>query len=155
MESKMVYYCAGKANKDIGAWCFLKFVPGKKGFKTEESSGNGEGVPADMELMSAYKAIVDAMKCGVNRVEIYIHSSYVVNGIGRRWVEGWADNDWKTRNGNEIKNIKIWQNIHKMIHEKGMSIRVNWVKAEDSDIFIEYVSNLSSNLIGGENGENK
>lgn len=147
MKNKNVYFCAGRSENDYGAWCALKVVKSKDCLKTETHAGGREGVPADLELTSAYYAILDAYKSGKKDMIIYIHSSYVVNGIGRRWFVSWKENDWKTRNGKPIKNLEIWKKIHTLTHEKGMKIRVIWVKAEDANIFTEYAHEVVNNLI--------
>lgn len=147
-----VYYVHGDAirkNKK-GAWGFLKILRCKEGFKTESKVEEKEETnKKEMELYATYNAVLDSFKEKVKDVTIYIHSPYVINGIGRDWLSGWAENDWKTTNDKEIKNMKVWQKIYDLIHKKGMRISVVWVKDLKENPFIEYISEKVQEKVEG------
>jgi len=44
-------------------------------------------------------------------VEILSDSAYVVNCINNRWYIKWKNNGWKTADGNNVKNKKLWIEI--------------------------------------------
>lgn len=55
-------------------------------------------------------AVIDALEM-LNEpcdVVLYSDSAYVVNSINNKWIDNWINNDWKTSNNKDVKNIDLW-----------------------------------------------
>lgn len=149
MDNKEIYYtdgaCGGRASNRVGGWCYVRLVPlNDGGYRTEIETGAKSGTTNnEMELTAAYMAIIDAYKRNKMDVEIHTDSMYVVNSIGRKWLDAWQENDWKTSQDKEVKNLNIWKKIYKLIHEKGMKINMVWVKGHSGDPLNELCDHMA------------
>lgn len=147
-ETPEIYYtdgaCGGRADRRKGGWCYVRLVKQDDcGYKTEHKTGvKKDTTNNEMELTAAYLAILDSYKRGVTNVEIHTDSMYVVNSIGRDWLTGWKENEWKTSQDKEVKNLDIWKKVYKLIYEKGMRVKMVWVKGHSNDP----LNNLSDTL---------
>lgn len=76
----------------------------------EYSSTNQRG-----ELLALIKALeyID-----LNRVHslILTDSEYIYNAMTKQWYISWINNDWKTREGNDVKNQDLWVKIASVMH---------------------------------------
>lgn len=61
-----------------------------------------------MELMAVISAL-ENMK-GETEATLYTDSAYVVSGI-TRWVKGWARNNWKTSQKEDVSNRDLWERL--------------------------------------------
>lgn len=119
--------CAG--NPGPGGWCYVELVPCEEGYITKCVTGNKNNTTnGEMELTAAYMAMLNAMKSDTNNVTIVSDSKYVVDAIEKAWLKGWMRNGWKTAQGKEVKNRHIWEKVAKLIYEKGMNVRMCFVR---------------------------
>lgn len=135
-----IFYTDGACAKNPGpgGWAFVEIVETETGYETKVQSGNKENTTNnEMELMAAYKALVKSLKEGAVKVTIYSDSAYVVNAIGKGWLKNWVINGWKTLEGKEVKNRKIWEKMDKLIYAKGMEVKIHHIKGHDGHIFNE------------------
>lgn len=133
---RAIYYTDGacSGNPGPGGWAYVRLRESVSGYKTEVESGGKESTTNnEMELTAVYKALVKAYKEGIKQVTIYCDSTYVVNAITKCWLLNWKENEWKTKEGNEIKNKKIWEKMYKLVYECGMYLSLNKVKGHSGD----------------------
>lgn len=109
--------CSG--NPGIGGWgCILDY----KGTTKELAGVNEMTTNNQMELT----AVIEGLKaikepCIVN---LYSDSAYVVNAFAQGWIDNWQNNNWRTADKKEVKNVELWQellalcNTHKVIWHK-------------------------------------
>lgn len=110
MEKVIIYTdgaCSG--NPGPGGWGTVLMY---KDIKKEISGGEKKTTNNIMELM----AVVEGLKmlkfpC---EVELYSDSAYIVNAFNQGWIYNWKKKNWKTADGNEVKNKKIWQELYNL-----------------------------------------
>lgn len=73
--------------------------------KTELSEGYKFTTNNRMEMMAVIKALESLS--GRQHVDLYTDSQYAINGA-TKWVRGWRINNWKTREGFDVKNKDLW-----------------------------------------------
>ena len=69
------------------------------------------------------KAIVEALSfVGDSRESIELHtdSQYTINGI-TKWVHGWKQNGWMTKNKTEVLNRDLWEELVAVVEGKQIS----------------------------------
>lgn len=76
-----------------------------------------------IELMAAIKGI-NILK-DIDKIRIITDSQYVRKGL-TEWIINWKLNDWKTANGEKVKNIKYWTEFDLVTQNK--YIEFEWVK---------------------------
>ena len=115
--------CSG--NPGPGGWAAV-LLCGEH--KKEISGGNKNTTNNIMELT----AVVEALKCLKYecKVEIYSDSSYVVNGFEQGWIYNWMKNNWRTKDGKEVKNKEIWQELYALT--KKHQVTFNKVKGHSN-----------------------
>jgi ribonuclease HI len=101
-----IIFCDGacSGNPGPGAWAYIVF-------DNDQSIASGCGAEEDttnnrMELMAAIKAIEAFDNCIV-----IVDSQYVKNGI-TQWIHKWELKNWKTSDGQIVKNMDLWQKLH-------------------------------------------
>lgn len=71
----------------------------------------------EMEL----SALVAVLTYAVNNTEtlhIFTDSQYAINGI-TKWIYGWIQNGWKTKNGDPVKNMFYFKTMYELIQKRG------------------------------------
>ena len=64
----------------------------------------------EMELLAVI-SILHVLEQHIKKndeVLIYSDSAYVVNAINDNWVNKWIANNWKTKDGKQVKNVDLW-----------------------------------------------
>lgn len=95
--------------KEVGDNSFISYIMKSKNLeKFESKSVNLKRMPAEI------KAITDAlsnlkMKCNVN---IYTSNNFLMMPFDKKWIDTWAQNNWKKQNGEDVKNKEIWINLY-------------------------------------------
>ncbi len=110
--------CSG--NPGPGGWGALLRV-GKN--QRELKGGEQETTNNRMELRAAIEAL-NALKrpCGV---DLHTDSQYVRGGI-TEWIHNWKKNGWKTSARKPVKNVDLWQELHKAMDRH--QVTWHWVK---------------------------
>ena len=101
-----------------------------------------------LQLLSAAQALKEAKHS--KRVDIYTTSKYVHQGASR-WIEKWRLQDWKTKSGDVVKNLDVWQFISIYISKHD----VNWhlCSSNKSISEIKIAHDLAQNAALGKNNE--
>lgn len=104
-----------------------------------------------MELMAIVKALHFVTK-GKERarieVTIYSDSAYCINSINYGWVNFWQKNDWKTRNGSEVKNRELWEKYLQIIKNcKRLKLELVKVKGHSGNKYNELVDKAAKSAI--------
>jgi ribonuclease HI len=94
-----------------------------------------------MELTAVIRSLRKSNDLGHKEIIIHTDSSYVKNGI-TQWVYKWQNNNWKTSQGSDVKNKKLWINLLNLV-DKFSNIEWIWVKAHNGDEFNEKVDTLA------------
>lgn len=113
---------AFKKNDKVGGWGVLI----RYGKHTKElCDGERDTTNNRMEMM----AVIEGLRALTRRCE-HIHittdSQYVLKGA-TEWIEGWKRRNWKTGEGEPVKNRDLWEELDALLdeHEK---VTWQWVK---------------------------
>ena len=141
MEKVIIYTdgaCSG--NPGPGGWgTVLMYKEAKK----EISGGAKETTNNIMELT----AVVEGLKllkypC---EVELYSDSAYIVNAFNQGWVYNWKKKNWKTADGKEVKNKKIWIELYDLT--KTHKVTFIKVKGHSDNKYNDRCDELARNAI--------
>ena len=94
-------------NPGPGGWGAILMY---KDVKKEISGGKKDTTNNVMELT----AVIEALKlvkfpC---KIKVYSDSAYVVNGFLQGWIYNWIKKNWKTADGNPVKNKELWETLY-------------------------------------------
>ena len=110
MEKVTIYTdgaCSG--NPGPGGWSAILIYNGNK----KELSGGLKSTTNNIMEMTAVLEGLKALKFPCE-VDIYSDSAYVVNTFSQGWIYNWIKKDWKTANGENVKNKELWQEIYSL-----------------------------------------
>jgi len=132
----LTLYCDGSARPNPGM--------GGLGIYGKDDAGNefdvfghvGDVVTNNRAELLAYIRVLELLLAG-HWVEanVYFDSRYVLDGA-QRHLKGWAKNGWKTKEGNAISNLDMWQAIHKLqqaVKARKIKLNYHWVKGHSDD----------------------
>ena len=105
--------------------------PGPGGYGAVISDGNkvreiGGELEKTTNNETELKAVVEAIKEVKEEsadIHIYTDSKYVVEGA-TGWIFGWMKNGWKTKQGTDVLNKKLWQELVTLLQ----STTIEWHK---------------------------
>ena len=110
--------CSG--NPGPGGWGVLLRW---RGHEKTLCGGEPQTTNNRMELLAAIRGL-EAIKRAVP-VRVTTDSSYLRDGI-TRWVKGWKRNGWKTRSGEPVKNVDLWQQLDALCGR--LTVDWQWVR---------------------------
>lgn len=114
---------ACKGNPGIGGWgALMRFNGHEKTLKGAEPLTTNN----KMELTAAIEAL-KAIKPTKQAIEIHLttDSTYVKNGINE-WIDVWKNNQWKTKQKKEVKNVELWKILDALCTQH--QVHWHWVK---------------------------
>lgn len=89
--------------------------------------GDGDKVTTNNRMeMAATIAALRAVKKNKEKVDLYTDSTYVIRGI-TQWIWGWRKNGWRTGEGEEVSNRDLWEELFKIVMDRGSESKVNWL----------------------------
>ncbi len=126
MASIVIYTdgaCLG--NPGPGGWgAIVRLADG-----TVVELGGGESSTTNnrMELVACLEGIRYARSKGVTKepVEVLADSKYVLEGISK-WIHGWKQKNWITKNSEEVKNRDLWEALDRSAGE----MNITWTHVE-------------------------
>lgn len=98
------------------------------------------------------KAILSAMKhlkeypvynAKGNVIEVYSDSAYCINPINQGWLKSWKKLGWKTKKGEEIKNVELWKELEIILNKMRSQVKFIKVKGHSGDKYNEMVNDLA------------
>ena len=114
--------CLG--NPGTGGWAYSLKLNNKDiahyGYEKETTNNR-------MELMAAIKGLETLNR--PTKLTLITDSKYLKDGM-TKWLSGWISNNWKNSAKKEIKNLDLWQTIHKLSENHDVSWE--WVKGHNS-----------------------
>lgn len=84
---------------------------------TELGGGDKRTTNNRMEMMAIVETLehLENQKMSGKKLKFYTDSSYVAKGI-TLWINSWRRNNWKTKAGQEIANLDLWQKIDSFLN---------------------------------------
>jgi len=113
---------ACRGNPGPGGWGALMRFQGKE---REIWGGELETTNNQMELAGAIFALKEISKLP-GPVTFYTDSTYVIRGI-TQWIWGWRKKGWKTAEGADVMNRDQWEELSRLVGERGAANKVNWL----------------------------
>jgi ribonuclease HI len=112
----MVYTDGACSNNPKGPGGWAATLNRKDGY-TIISGYEKETTNNRMELRAIVEAIRRLVKEGYRYIIINSDSAYVVNAINKNWICNWWHDGWKTKQGEDVANLDLWQQIFEMMYE--------------------------------------
>jgi ribonuclease HI len=116
---KLIAYTDGAArdNPGSGGWGVVLSVThtsddSREGDVIERGGRLPETTNNRAELTAVIETLKWAQDNGIQTVVVYTDSQYLIRGI-TSWRHNWQTNGWETRNGDSVKNKKLWQDLIK------------------------------------------
>lgn len=126
--------CSG--NPGPGGWAaILRFAEHEK----ELSGGDAMTTNNQMELRAAIEGL-RALKRPC-RVTIYTDSTYLMHAFTQGWLDNWERNGWRTKSGDQVKNIELWQELRRVM--KPHLVKWQLVKGHAGDALNERADRLA------------
>lgn len=113
----MTIYCDGGCrdngrHNSVGGYGIVKQYAGE----VEELCGyEFDTTNNRMELIACIEALKSVYDKRIH-IQIITDSNYVVMGLSK-WRFAWAENDWRTSSGKEVKNKDLWIELISLVHE--------------------------------------
>jgi ribonuclease HI len=125
----------GGCKNGVGGWAAVIQLGGNV---AEISGSDANTTNNRMEMM----AVIEGLKMVPvgSHVTLFTDSQYVQKGIRFR-VDYWKKKQWKTANGEDVKNRDLWES---MVLEASLRIvSYHWVKGHDGNTFNERCDTLA------------
>ncbi len=136
---KVVIYTDGSCsvNPGPGGWAAsLNFV--EEGVIKSISGSVQSTTNNKMELLAPIKALQELTESF--QISLYTDSQYVKNGI-TIWRHKWEQNNWRTSNKKEVKNMDLWKELIKQTNKH--FINWFWIKGHDMNLENNRVDKLA------------
>ena len=86
-----------------------------------------------MEMMAVWAALRELTQTHPDvPLKIRTDSQYVIKGI-TEWRKGWERRNWRTANGDAVKNADLWRELFALVDVKGKSLSFEWVRGHNGD----------------------
>ena len=142
MEIKIYTDGACIGNPGPGGWAAIIIENDKKKeiFGGEKLTTNNR-----MELTAAIKALEyctsqNEKQLPLKYVKVFTDSTYVKDGI-TVWIKNWENNNWKTSEKKNVKNIDLWKKLKDL--DSLSNVEWNWVKGHSNDPMNELADQLA------------
>lgn len=120
------------SNPGNGGWSVV--VANPSGEVVEVLSGSEQLTTNNrMEMTAVLNALYHAWSnSGVYNVfRVFSDSAYTLNTINRKWYAGWKQNGWKTKSGDPVKNVDLWEAIAEAMEQlKRDRVEVHLIKVK-------------------------
>lgn len=51
------------------------------------------------------------------KILIYSDSAYCINSINQGWYKFWKENEWRTKQDQEVKNKELWEELYYLLED--------------------------------------
>jgi ribonuclease HI len=101
--------CRGNGHEEnIGAYAFyLEYWVDNELIHTKIDGGGISNTTNNIEELKGCLEGLKAIKDKSIKVEVYLDSAYVLNGI-TQWIIGWINNGWKNSKKQDVANKELW-----------------------------------------------
>lgn len=113
--------CANNGTPDARGGCAFIYGPSldfdqinaRESFRLEDEGPFGDMYPQTSNR-AELRAVIAALRYrnwaveSFNSIVIATDSDYVTEGV-TRWVRRWLQNGWRTRTGDQVENVDLWQ----------------------------------------------
>ena len=91
-------------------------------------------------------AVIEGLKAlkYAKGVKIYSDSQYVCSAFNRRWVDNWARNGFRTREGKPVKNQELWMELISLVNK--YNPQFTWVRGHNGLEYNEKVDKLAVSM---------
>lgn len=80
------------------------------------------------EIQAAIRAIQDAQRCDIKRLNIYTDSQFLINSVCK-WMSSWKRKDWRLATGKKVVNEKDFKRLDELIERGDMLIKWSYIPA--------------------------
>lgn len=121
--------CSG--NPGPGGFAFVLKATGSdmKVWGFEEDTTNNK-----MELTAVVRGLRQALNVsttdGKREIFIFSDSAYIIQAINQGWVLFWSQNEWKKKDGNEVKNKELWKLLLDLLSRNTKKNKVKFIKVK-------------------------
>lgn len=127
---------------DKAAWAYL-IKYGK--YSTSDTGAEYGSTNNRMEIMALKKALERIITANLQNEKTLaiLDSKYVLDSLNKGWLSNWQKNNWKTANGQEVKNKELWQEILRLLPQF-KHITFKWTKGHADDpgnVFVDKLLN--------------
>lgn len=121
---KILIYTDGGAqgNPGPGGYGVVQIVNGQR---RELAGGYRLTTNNRMELMACIVALAELGRCD-QPIQLFSDSGYVVNGINKRWAQGWRRRGWRKADGRPALNTDLWSRLLDL--EERLTVKFNWIR---------------------------
>lgn len=139
--------CSG--NPGPGGYAFMILGPETD---LKVSGHRDKATNNQMELMAIVRALahLKQMVCSARKnvsVDIYSDSAYCVNAVEEGWLYIWQKNNWKTKNGHDVKNVELWIELYNFLKKTHIEVRFVKVKGHSGNKYNELVDKAAKEAI--------
>ena len=116
---------ASSGNPGPGGWGAIVATP--DGRVEELGGGEPQTTNNRMELTGAVEALAAAVHAETGEeIRLYVDSTYVIKGI-TRWIHGWQQNGWLTKNGDAVANQDLWERLATRVRTLEKHATLSWI----------------------------
>ena len=130
--------CSG--NPGPGGWGAVLIY---KTIKKEISGFMPDTTNNRMELFAVLQALRQLKEPCI--IDLYSDSAYFINAINNGWLTSWQNNNWKTADKKEVKNMDLWKAL--MQEMKKHQITYNKVKGHADNQYNNLCDKLATDEI--------
>lgn len=109
------------------------------------------------ELMGLIRILEKLEEYPCQKAHFILDSEYVKKGA-QEYLDGWSKNGWCRADGAPLKNVELWQRLHKTLvaaKERGLEVNYSWVKGHSGNKGNEYADGNASKAVNAAfNGAN-
>lgn len=158
--SKIYLYTDGacSGNPGVGGYAFhvvkaktnsiLLKVSGGKKLTTNNCMELTAIVRGLQHILGSSMTIHGELARGVtHEVIVRSDSAYCINAVNQHWIEFWMNNNWKTKQGGNVKNKELWMELLSLLKNKRLSITFEKVKGHSGDKYNEMVDQAAKDAI--------
>lgn len=114
-------------NPGPGGWAAILI---KGAHRKELKGGEPHTTNNRMELTAALMALRALQRpC---RVTVFTDSRYLCNAFGKRWIEKWQRNGWRTADKKPVLNADLWREL--IEQTKVHAVTWNWVEGHADNV---------------------
>lgn len=103
-----------------------------------------------MELKAIVRGIKQVASFQVEKarfIEVISDSRFCLDPIEFGWIDFWKKNDWKTKEGEVVKNDDLWRELDKLLQNKKIKVKFTYVKGHSGDKYNEMADTLAKEAI--------